>query len=82
MTRPGWSGSGCAITWLEMSTSAGTGSPANGLDSGNGNVSHEAEYYDQREREEELLADVRLRHGGDRRLKELRPLPFLLSTRR
>ena len=30
-TRPGRSGSGCAITWLEMSTSAGTGSPANGL---------------------------------------------------
>ena len=35
-TRPGRSGSGCAITWLEMSTSCGTGSPANGLVSGNG----------------------------------------------
>ena len=35
-TRPGRSGSGCAITWLEMSTSCGTARPANGLASGNG----------------------------------------------
>ena len=35
-TRSGRSGSGCAITWLEMSTSCGTGSPANGPLSGNG----------------------------------------------
>ena len=35
-TRSGRSGSGCAITWLEMSTSSGTGSPAKGLLSGNG----------------------------------------------
>ena len=35
-TWSGRSGSGCAITWLEMSTSCGTGRPAKGLVSGNG----------------------------------------------